>query len=61
MRRAASFPGKTMESLLPMREGGEGGGGVVIKILQSLKEVLSENSCDMTKTPPIPPPPAGDK
>ena len=38
MRRAASFPGKTMESLLPMREGGEGGGGVVIKILQSLKE-----------------------
>lgn len=32
-----------MESLLPMREGGEGGGGeggggVVIKILQSLKE-----------------------
>ena len=28
-----------MESLLPMKEGGEGGGGgFVIKILQSLKE-----------------------
>lgn len=58
MRRTASFPGKTMESLLPMREGGEGEGGLSLKYYRAWRR--DEVKITVTWLKP-PPPPAGDK